>query len=135
MKKFLKPLKLPSLADFAVLILRLGMAALMIRFGYDKLTNFISGDRDFPDPIGLGPTLSYILTIFAEFVCSILIALGLFSRPALLVLIINMLVIVLVVHGNDPFDKKEHGISFLISYVALFLTGPGRFSVDRYLYK
>jgi putative oxidoreductase len=135
LKKFLKPIKLPASADLGVLILRVGISALMITHGYDKLTHFLTGDHSFPDPIGLGPELSYILTIFAEFVCSILIILGLFTRLALIPLLINMFVIVLIIHAEDSFDKKEHAISFLVTYLTLLLTGPGRFSVDSNMYK
>jgi putative oxidoreductase len=134
-KKFLKPTKLPASADAGVLILRVGISLLMLTHGYAKLESFLGGNREFADPIGIGEQLSYILTIFAEFGCSILLILGLFTRAALIPLIITMLVVVLIVHGEDPFDKKEHGISFLIVYITLFLTGPGRYSVDSGLYR
>lgn len=135
MKKFLRPIKLPASADFGILILRVGISVLMLTHGYTKLTGFLEGNRSFADPIGLGEQLSYILTIFAEFGCSILLILGLFSRAALIPLIFTMVVVVFIVHGPDPFAKKEHAISFLITYVTLFLTGPGKYSVDSKLYR
>ncbi|NIJ55696.1 DoxX family protein [Dyadobacter arcticus] len=135
LRKFLKPMKLPAAADLGILILRVGLPIMMIPYGYDKLNVFLSGDHSFPNPLGLGSELSYILTIFAELVCSILIVFGLFTRAALIPLIINMLVIVLIVHAEDGFDKKEHGISFLVTYLTLFLTGPGKFSLDSRLFK
>jgi putative oxidoreductase len=135
LKRFLRPTKLPVQADWAVLILRVGISCLMLTHGYAKLTNFLSGDHSFADPIGIGEELSYFLTICAEFGCSILLILGLFTRAALLPLIFTMLVVILIVHAPDSFDKKEHGLSFLIPYIALLLTGPGRFSVDSRLYR
>ncbi|MCE7066385.1 DoxX family protein [Dyadobacter sp. CY326] len=135
LKKFLKPIKLPASGDWGVLILRVGFSLLMITHGYAKLSRLLSGDHSFADPIGIGEELSLYLTIFAEFGCSILLVLGLFSRAALVPLIFTMAVVLLVVHAEDPFDKKEHALSFLIVYVTLFLTGPGRFSVDSGLYK
>ncbi|MGV3600470.1 MAG: DoxX family protein [Dyadobacter fermentans] len=135
LKRFLKPIKLPASVDWAVLILRVGISCLMLTHGYAKLTNFLGGDHSFADPIGIGEELSYVLTIFAEFGCSILLILGLGSRAALLALIFTMAVVVFIVHGPDPFDKKEHGLLFLFAYIALFLTGPGRFSVDSRLYR
>ncbi|MCE6988189.1 DoxX family protein [Dyadobacter sp. CY323] len=135
MRKFLKPPKLPASADFGVLILRVGISVLMLTHGYAKLKGFLSGDHSFADPIGIGEELSYILTICAEFGCSILLVLGLFTRAALIPLIFTMLVVALIVHGEDPFSKKEHAISFLIVYLTLFFTGPGKYSVDSNLYK
>jgi putative oxidoreductase len=135
LKKFLKPIKLPASADFGVLILRAGISCLMLTHGYAKLSGFLDGNRSFADPIGIGEELSYVLTIFAEFVCSILVILGLFTRAALIPLLITMIVVVFIVHGPDPFDKKEQAVSFLITYLTLFFTGPGKFSIDSKLYK
>lgn len=135
LKKFLRPVKLPGSVDWAVLILRIGISCLMITHGYAKLTSFLSGDHSFADPIGIGEELSYLLTICAEFGCSILVILGLGTRLALLPLIFTMLVVVFIVHAKDAFDVKEHALLFLLGYIAVFLTGPGRFSVDSKLYR
>ncbi|MCF0073515.1 DoxX family protein [Dyadobacter sp. CY261] len=133
LKRFLRPIELPASVDWAVLILRVGISCLMLTHGYAKLTGFLSGDHSFADPIGIGEELSYFLTICAEFGCSILVILGFGTRLALLPLIFTMCVVVLIVHAKDAFDMKEHGLLFLFSYIALFLTGPGRFSVDSKL--
>ncbi|WP_439558879.1 DoxX family protein [Dyadobacter sp.] len=135
LKSFLKPIKLPASADFGVLILRVGISCLMLTHGYAKLSGYLGGDHAFADPIGIGEELSYILTILAEFGCSILLILGLFTRAALIPLIFTMLVVVFIVHGPDSFDKKEHGVSFLITYFTLFFTGPGKYSIDSKLYR
>ncbi len=128
-------MKLPASVDWAVLILRVGVSCMMLTHGYAKLTGFLSGDHSFADPIGIGEEASYVLTIAAEFGCSLLLILGLGSRAALLGLIFTMLVVVFIVHGPDPIDKKEHGLLFLFAYISLLLTGPGRFSVDAKLYR
>ena len=134
-KRFLKPIKLPASADWGVLILRVGISLLMLTHGYAKLEGLLAGDHSFADPIGIGEELSLYLTILAEFVCSILVILGLVTRAALIPLIITMIVVFFIVHGPDPLDKKEHALSFLIVYVTLFLTGPGKISVDSSLYR
>lgn len=135
LKRFLKPIKLPASVDWAVLILRVGISCLMLTHGYAKLTGYLSGDHSFADPIGVGEELSYMLAIGAEFGCSILVILGLGTRLALLPLIFTMVVVVFIVHGNDPFDMKEHGLLFLFAYIALLLTGPGQLSVDSKLFR
>lgn len=135
LKSFFRPVKLPASADWAVLILRVGISCLMLTHGYAKLTTFLGGDHSFADPIGIGEELSYILAISAEFGCSILVILGFGTRLALLPLIFTMAVVIFIVHASDPLDVKEHGLLFLFAYMALLLTGPGRFSVDRRLYR
>jgi putative oxidoreductase len=41
-----------------------------------------------------------------------------------------MLVAVLIIHAADPISDKEHGLLFLMPYLALFLLGSGQFSLD-----
>jgi putative oxidoreductase len=46
-----------------------------------------------------------------------------------------MLVIIFVIHGEDPFADREHALLYLLSYIALFFTGPGKYSVDNLVQK
>ena len=101
--------------------------------GWGKFQKVLSGDLSFADPIGVGEEVSLILTVFAEFFCGILVALGLFTRAALIPLIITMLVAVFIIHADDPFSKQEFGLLYLIPYITLFLTGPGKLSLDKQL--
>ena len=134
LKKYLKPLPLPAPADLGVLLLRVGTSVLMLQYGYAKLHNYLSGERGFADPIGIGEEATLVLAIFAEFFCSILLIVGLAFRLALIPLITTMLVAALIVHAQDPFDIREHSILFLIPYLTLLLTGPGRYSLDKVLF-
>jgi putative oxidoreductase len=120
--------------DWVSLLIRVTICALMTIHGYSKFQILTSGNPiDFPDPIGLGPTTSLILVVTAEFICSILVVVGLFTRYALLVLIGNMLVISFIVHGKDSLEDKEHALMYLFTYIALFLLGSGRFSLDYWI--
>lgn len=101
--------------------------------GWGKMQRVLEGELGFADPIGIGELPSLVLTVFAELVCGVLVALGLFTRAALVPLIITMVVAVFIVHADDPFSKQEFGLLYLVPYVALFLTGPGKFSLDRQL--
>jgi putative oxidoreductase len=130
LKKLLSP---TPQTDYGLLILRIGISFFMARHGYDKLQNLLAGSTDFPDPLHVGGQLSLALTVLAEFFCSILLALGLFTRFALIPLIICMVVIVFVVSAKESLDDKEHALLFLVAYIALFCTGAGRFSVDELL--
>jgi putative oxidoreductase len=120
--------------DVAVLLLRIGAAALIMTHGIPKLMRILDGNFNFGDPLGLGPTLSLILVTFAEAFCAILVLMGLFTRVALIPLIINLTVIVFVAHADDPFGRKELPLLFLINFIVLFFTGPGKYSLDKKLF-
>ena len=120
----------PVSHNTGLLLLRAAAGGLMLTHGWPKLMSYSEGLSKFPDPIGLGSEVSLTLVVFAEVVCSILVLVGLYTRLALIPAIINMLVAVFVVHGDDPIGKKELGLLYLISYVVLFLTGPGSYSAD-----
>lgn len=121
--------------DVAILLLRVGVSGLMITHGLPKVMKILEGDFSFPDPIGLGPAVSLFLVAFAEFVCSILVLVGIGTRFALIPLIITMFVAAFIVHAGDPFSDKELSLFFLLTYTVLFLTGPGRYSMDKFYRK
>ena len=80
--------------------------------------------------LGIGSTVSLVLVVFAEVICSSLLVLGLLSRFAALVLVILTAVIVFKsAHGNI-FGEGEKATLFLLGFLALLLVGPGRYSVD-----
>lgn len=119
--------------DFALLLLRTVSGAFMLfAHGLPKLNNlFSSGDITFPDPLGIPAVPSLILVVIAEFLCSILIIAGLFTRASLIPLIITMFVAGFVYHSADPFAQKEKALLFLLIFVFLFITGPGKYSLSR----
>jgi len=119
--------------DFALLLLRVCIAAFMLYHGIPKMNGLLSGDMKFADPIGIGAPASLILAVFAEVVCSVLIALGLATRLAVIALIINMAVAVFVVHAADGFEKQESGSHYLLVYVFLLFSGAGKYSLDYFI--
>lgn len=118
---------------FSLLVLRVGAGLLILTHGWPKMLKVLDGNFSFGDPIGLGPTLSLILAAFAEGICGILVTLGLGTRIASFVLAINMSVVVFISHAGDSFGTKEKGLLFLLLFVIILLTGPGKYSLDEKL--
>lgn len=118
-------------SDWVALILRIIGGGFMLAHGYPKLIKLLNGNLQFADPIGLGVGPSLFLTVFAEFFCGLLLLLGLGTRLASIPLFITMFVAAFVVHGADPFAKKEKALIYLLVYLALFLFGSGKYSVDN----
>lgn len=115
----------------SLLLLRLASGGFMLTHGFPKLQRLMAGEMQFGDPLGLGAEVSLVLAVFAEFFCSILVMLGLGTRLAVLPLIVTMAVAAFIVHGADPFGRKEMALFYLVSYVVLLLSGSGKISVDR----
>lgn len=122
--------------DIILLMVRVFIGFAMLSHGFPKLQMLLEGGKiEFFDFLGMGPTLSLILTVFAEFVCSILLILGLFTRVALGFLIFTMIIAGFVVHGADPFEKREMSLIYLSAYLLLIAFGPGKISVDYMIEK
>lgn len=118
--------------DIALLLLRISIAALMLTHGFQKLNMLTAGAGvKFPDPLGVSPTISLVLVVFAEVFCSLCVLVGFATRLAVLPLIFNMLVIILVVMSGKGLEKQEAGLHYLLVYVVLLLAGSGAFSIDR----
>jgi putative oxidoreductase len=126
----------PIFRDIILLIVRVFIGFSMLSHGFPKLQMLLEGGKiEFYDFLGLGPQISLILTIIAEFVCSILVILGLFTRVALGFLIFTMVIAAFVVHGADPFEKREMALIYLSAYLLLMTFGAGRFSIDHMIEK
>lgn len=122
--------------DFALLFLRIGVSALLLIHGVPKVIDlFDGGGIHFMDPIGIGEEASLALSTFAEFICAILIILGLGTRFAAVVIIINMFVAVFFqLSAESLLDSfpKQLALLFLICYLFLFYAGGGKFSLDQH---
>ena len=134
-----------------LLILRLGIGGYLLTHGVGKLQMLLAGQfEQMGDPIGLGNVLSLVLLTISELLCALLVMAGLATRLAAAVIVISMAVAAFVAHGGDPWTmgrayeiflagetsypaSKEPALLYLIPFLALTFTGPGRFSIDALL--
>lgn len=132
---FMPPARRALLTDAGLLVMRLAIGGFMaFGHGWGKLVGFAEKSATFPDPLHLGSSaVSLALVVFAEVACSLLLVAGLFTRLAAIPLAFTMMVAAFVIHGSDPFATKEKALLFLIAYLMLLLTGPGRWSLDHLL--
>lgn len=103
--------------------------------GIQKWTNFQELSSTFPDPIGLGSSLSLGLSIFAELGCSVAFIFGILYRLSLLPMIFMMIVAFFVIHGGDPFSDKELAFVYMVLFILMYIAGAGKYSVDWFLGK
>lgn len=125
-----------DLLQVGLLILRIGIGISIFFHGLPKImggpeTWTAIGGTMSNLGINFAPTFWGFMAAFAETVGGILFALGLFFRPAAL-LLIGTMIVALVMHlsQGDDFMKYGHSLDLLIVFVAALLTGPGKYSFD-----
>lgn len=117
--------------DLGLLILRVGLGTFMMTHGLAKINNFAELSQTFADPVGWGAKTSLILIIFAEFVCSILVVLGLGTRLAVIPIIVGMIVAAFFTYPQFAFGKSEMALVYLVGFTAIFFMGAGKYSLDH----
>lgn len=126
--------------DMGLLILRIGIGIMFILHGYPKI---MGGPDDWAKLgiKGMGSVGIQSFHIFwgfmaaiSEFIGGILLALGFLFRPALFFMFFTMVFAALshITTGKGiPYLAIESGILFF----SLILIGPGRYSLDRIIFK
>jgi putative oxidoreductase len=125
---------LPRSTDFGLLALRAGLGlSLFIRHGWEKISDFSGMAARFPDPLHLGPVPSLAFALFSDAICSVLIILGLATRPAALISAVNLVVAFSLVHHFTLFGQRNGEVAYiyLCGMIALVLAGPGKYSLDH----
>lgn len=126
----------PWLADIWPMVLRVFVGALVIGHGGQKLfgglDSFVQGiaDRGWP-----APYLQGFMAVFLEFGGGILLCVGLFTRPTALGLTVLFFIITFVWGASSPFfAAQEKALMFMVLSAYIFSVGPGKVSVDHFLF-
>ena len=118
-----------KVVSLLILALRVFFGVLFFTHGLDKMINFNTLSETYPSVLGFGSYMTLMVSIFCEFACSLFLIAGLMERVVLLPMIASMAVAFFDIHdGMVP--EGELSLIYLILFVVLLLTGPGRYSVD-----
>ena len=123
-----------TLQDVGKLLLRLALGILILLHGISKLQNGIDGILAGVQGAGLPREFGYLVYV-GEVVAPILVILGFLTRPAALVIAVNMAFAVYLVHAAQLFTLTKQGgwalelqgIYFVAALVIACL-GAGRYS-------
>ena len=141
---FLFPSFLTGRAALGLLILRLVFGIGLALHGLHKIqspggmTGWMNQPGQPPAPV---PGFLQAMAIVAEFGGGIALVVGCLTPAAALLVAINMATAIGMVHLNDPFvaapgqSSSESAAGYLAVALLLLLTGPGAWSVDRYLWR
>lgn len=128
--------KLSRYQDFGLLLLRVGIGAMMIWHGYPKL----KGGPDMWEKVGGAmshfgvhdfPHFWGFMAGLTEGLGGLLFLLGFLFRPACLFLIFMMITAALQSYDFGGMAMASHAIELGILFTAMFIIGPGRFSIDK----
>jgi len=116
-------------------ILRVSLAVLILFHGISKVLHGIDPIIGMIVKAGLPSAVAY-LVYTGEVVAPILVLAGMWTRPAALVIAINMIVAVLLVHTSQFFTLSQSGGwalelqgLYFISALVVALLGAGHFSI------
>jgi putative oxidoreductase len=131
--------KANAINDEVFLVARLFLATLFLIFGWRKL-------RDIPGTVsqmvqdGLPtPVLATAISMFMELPVAFAIAVGVFTRPAAVLMALYTLGTSLIEHrywtttGADQLERMEafyKNLSIMGGFLLLYVTGAGKYSVD-----
>jgi putative oxidoreductase len=135
----------PGLADLALLMGRVAIGLCFMTHGLGKLglvgSGSMAGFVQFLESLGVPfAPLQARMAMLSELIGGGLLALGLFTRPACLVLVFTMLVAGRLGHKgagylitNEP-PGAEYTINLAVICVVFALLGPGGLSLDAWLF-
>ena len=107
--------------------------SLMLVHGIGKIPvseGFIEHTASLGFPI---PTVFAWLAAISEFGGALLLAMGLFTRPAAFMVASTMFVAAFVNHGDDSFAVAEKAYLYLSVSLLFVVLGSGRFGVDSWI--
>lgn len=119
-----------------IALIRIITGSLMVYHGYEVFDNKLMldyakwlTDLHFPNP-----ALMAYLGKGSEFAAGICITIGMFTRLAVWPMILTMLLIIFGMGHGKIFYEDQHPFLFVLIGLFLFFNGPGKYSVDQYLY-
>ncbi|WP_213958655.1 MULTISPECIES: DoxX family protein [unclassified Variovorax] len=121
--------------DTGKLILRLALGLLILLHGVAKLSTGVGFVASALASHGWPSALAYLVYV-GEIVAPVLLIVGIYTRPAAWITVINMLVAIALVHMKDLSSLGKSGGwalelqgMFLFAALAVAFLGAGRFSV------
>ena len=106
--------------------------SLFLKHGLEKLTGYSTMVQHFPDPIHIGAHAGLAFALLIDGICSLLVILGLLTRPAAVIILINLLTAFFFVHHAALISNGHVELVWVYigAFLAVLLAGPGRFSID-----
>ncbi len=122
--------------EYAPILLRILIGGELIRgtqdnvFSYARMLEFM----EFLQARGVPfPLFSAFLSAYAQFICGALIILGLYTRAAGAVMVVNFIAALVIAHVGQPYSANYPAFVMLAAAFFFMLNGAGRPAVDDWL--
>ena len=130
--------------DFGLLLIRLVIGVLFIGHGAQKLFGWfggygLKGTGGWFESIGMKPGVTVALFAgLSELIGGLLLALGLLTPLAGLIIAGTMVIAIVKVHGPNGLwstsNGYEYNLTLLAVSIGIALIGPGQYAVDAFLF-
>jgi putative oxidoreductase len=130
------------ISDEVILATRILLVMLFVILGWSKLTNY-GATVSYMAMVGAPvPQIAAVIAIGIELVVGIAVLFGILTRPLALVLAVYTLAAAFIGHrywtmsGADQYANEINfykNVSIVGGFLLLFITGGGKYSLDRYL--
>jgi putative oxidoreductase len=121
--------------DLGLLIMRLGIGAMFLVFGWQKL----QGGTELWEKLGgamkvfgvtFKPVFWGFMAMFAELVGGAMLIIGLFVRPYALLLLFTMVTAsVMLITSGSPMQGYAHAVDMAVVFAGLLVAGGGRYAL------
>ena len=125
-----------TVLHIALLVFRIAVSIeLVLAHGLKKLGIGVATAEVVPNPLHLPETINNAFAIAGNLVFPWLVMLGLFTRLAILPILAITLTGYFVVHWHDSLLEKDTPFMYSISFIFLWVVGPGKYSLDNLIYQ
>ena len=121
--------------DFAKLLLRAVLGVLILLHGISKIKSGPAMILDLVAQAGAPAALGYLVYV-GEVLAPLLVIIGLFTRAAAAIIVINMIVAVMLAHTGDLWSMSDGGgyalelqALYLVAALVVAMIGAGRYSL------
>jgi putative oxidoreductase len=122
--------------EYGALFIRLAVGSRLIEgtqdnvFSRDRMQEFVGFLAANGTPF---PEVGAVVSVYAQFVCGALFIIGLWTKPAAALMVVNFVAALVIAHRQTPFAVTWPALMMLAAALFFLLHGPGRPSVDRWL--
>jgi putative oxidoreductase len=130
---------LNDINDVVILAARIFLAALFLIFGWRKAKDWSGTLSQMVNDGVPTPALAAAIAMFMELPVALAVVVGVFTRPAAVLMVLYTLGTSLVEHrywtakGADQLDSMESfykNLSIMGGFLLLYVTGAGKYSID-----
>ena len=128
----------PSFKTFSVTMLFFRIAVtleIMMVHGLKKLGVGTQDAESIPNPFHLSQAINDGFIITANLFFPFLVLIGFYTRISTLPTLAVTLTGYLFVHGNDALIVRDVPYMYSVSFLLIFLLGPGKYSIDYFINK